>query len=138
MIPRNDNLSMNNPMISQNNNLMNNPMMSQNNIMLNNPMMPQNNLMLNNPMMPEMNPMMQNGQNDFSLISNLFTSITVRNHQHPLLYCYQIDRQTTGTTWSCDLCKTAYNWDVPSICCTFCDFDICRACMGKFQLDDIK
>ena len=131
-------MSNNNPMLNNNMNILNNNMMMQNN---NNPMLNNNmNILNNNMMMPNMLDVSNNGNNqrDFSMTSNIITPILIKEHKHPLVYCYQIDRKNRGITWICNKCSSKYNWDAPSFCCTYCDFDICRACLGKYQLDEIK
>ena len=117
--------------------------MSNNNPMFNNNMMMQNNnnpMFNNNMMMQNMPNVSNNGnsQRDFSMTSNIITPILIKEHKHPLVYCYQIDRKNRGITWLCNKCSSQYNWDAPSFYCTYCDFDICRTCLGKYQLDDIR
>ena len=138
----------NNQNINQNNNNQMNQMpfnnmmsMPNNNLMFNNNMMIQNtNPMVNNNMMMQNMFNVNNGNNqrDFSMISNIITPILINEHKHPLVYCYQTDRKNRGITWICNKCSSKYNWDAPSFCCTYCDFDICRACLGKYQLDEIR
>lgn len=127
----NNQMSFNSMMSMPNNNPMfNNNMMFQNN----------NNPILNNMMGQNMLNISNNGNNqrDFSMTSNIITSILIKEHKHPLVYCYQIDRKNRGITWLCNKCSSQYNWDAPSFCCTYCDFDICRTCLGKYQLDEIR
>lgn len=97
-----------------------------------------NNQFGNNMMMPNVNNYQNNSNMDFSLTSNLINGILIKFHPHPLIYCYQIERKNKGITWKCNLCFRDYNWEAPSFYCTYCDFDACRNCLGKFQLDDIS
>lgn len=131
--------SQNNSFLSQNNNNQNMNQMFNNPMAYNNMLMNNNNAMQNMMMQNNNNPFSNgNNQRDFSMTSNIITPILVPNHQHPLIYCYQVERKNKGITWTCNKCGSQYNWDAPSFYCTYCDFDVCRACLGKYQLDDLK
>ena len=70
-----------------------------------------------------------------SLISPPILMINI--HDHPLLYCFPINRNKYGSSWSCNICKSQNNYDVESFYCTFCDFDLCSKCLGEYQLEQI-
>ena len=129
-MPNNNNPMLNNLLMQNNNSMPNNNMLMQNN----NPML-NNNLMMQNMFNVSNN---GNNQRDFSMISNIITPIIIKDHNHPLIYCYQIERKNRGITWFCNKCSSQYNCDAPSFCCTYCDFDVCRTCLGKYQLDEIR
>ena len=73
------------------------------------------------------------------LLSLISPPILMTNiHEHPLLYCFPINRNKFGTSWICNICKSKNNYDKSSFYCTFCDFDLCPECLGEYQLDQIK
>ena len=104
--------SQNNPFMGQNNQNMNqmfNASMSNNDIFMNNNN-PMQNMMIQNNNNPFSN---GNNQRDFSMTSNIITPILVPNHQHPLIYCYQVERKNKGITWICNKCGSQYDWNAP-------------------------
>ena len=80
-----------------------------------------------------------NFEKEDDLLSLIGPPILMTNiHEHPLLYCFPINRNQFGSSWSCNICKSKNNYDKSSFYCTFCDFDLCRKCLGEYQLDQIK
>ena len=80
-----------------------------------------------------------NFEKEDDLLSLISPPILMTNiHEHPLLYCYPINRNQFGSSWFCNICKSKNNYDKSSFYCTFCDFDLCPKCLGEYQLDQIK
>ena len=104
--------SLNNQNNNNNNNYENNNYNNNNNILINNSL--------------------SNNKNIISLINS---SIIIKLHEHPLIYCVTKDRNQKG--WSCNICKTNNNYNTPSFYCVFCDFDLCKSCFGKMKIDEI-
>ena len=88
------------------------------------------------------NMMMNNNSNinfeSMNLIEFINLSILINNHPHPLLYCNTLDRSNFGTNWTCNVCFLNYTYDHPSFYCTFCDYDMCKNCIGNLKINDIK
>jgi hypothetical protein len=89
-----------------------------------------------------------NNNNNSSLFSNSIqnndftsffdSSIKIKDHEHPLIYCYSQERSCCGNGWNCNRCSKFYNYDEPSFYCTFCDYDLCKNCLGNFRLNEIQ
>ena len=100
--------------------------------------------MMPNNMMGNManNMMMNNNSNmnfeNMNLIEFINLSIIINHHPHPLLFCNTLDRSNYGTNWTCNICFTNFTYDQPSFYCTFCDFDVCKNCIGNLKINDIK
>ena len=75
--------------------------------------------------------------NKLSLLSIINTSILTKSHEHPLLYCFTIDRAKPENSWNCNKCNSAYTYNIPSFYCIFCDFDLCEKCVLKNHLFEI-
>ena len=72
-------------------------------------------------------------KNNSDILSLLNSSIQINVHNHPLRYCYAIERQNYGTGWTCNKCSKSYSYDTPSFYCTICDFDLCQKCLGEYR-----
>ena len=59
--------------------------------------------------------------------------ILIDAHPHPLILSI-----CQRENWVCDKCSESYSPDIESFYCTFCDYDLCKKCLGKYQLDNIK
>ena len=70
---------------------------------------------------------------DITLLINY--PILVTAHEHPLLLC-TCKRNNKG--WSCDECKLSFSQNTPSFYCTYCDYDLCKKCLGNYKLNQIK
>ena len=82
---------------------------------------------------------MNTNQKDKGILSLISSSIYMNGiHEHPLLFCSPLDRKQYGNSWSCNKCKSTYNYDISSFYCTFCDFDLCPKCLAEYQLYQIK
>ena len=101
-------------------------------------MMPNNIMgnMTNNNMMMNYNSNL-NFEN-MNLIEFINLSIIINYHPHPLLYCNTLDRSNFGTNWTCNICFSNYTYDQPSFYCTFCDYDVCKNCIGNLKVNEIK
>ena len=154
----NQNMStMNNDKMMQNMNMgngMNSMMSSGANSMMNSSM----NSMMSSNMNSQMNSMNMNqgmmgmmgqGMNynimpkfrrDSSFILNINSPIIVPDHEHPLIFCFVKERQANLKSWICNKCKLEIKNEqmIPSFYCTFCGYDLCQLCVGKYQLNELK
>ena len=53
--------------------------------------------------------------------------IKIDAHIHNLVY------MITNRNWKCNLCKVSYPKILPTYYCTYCEFDVCDACMEKLN-----
>ena len=82
---------------------------------------------------------MNTNQKHKGILSLISLSIYMNDiHEHPLLFCSPLDRKQYGNSWSCNKCKSTYNYKTSSFYCTFCDFDLCTKCLGFCQLNQIS
>ena len=82
---------------------------------------------------------MNTNQKHKGILSLISLSIYMNDiHEHPLLFCSPLDRKQYGNSWSCNKCKSTYNYKTSSFYCTFCDFDLCPKCLAEYQLYQIK
>ncbi len=72
--------------------------------------------------------------NNKNIVSLIYTPIKIKIHEHPLIFCETKER---SGQYICDSCSSNFNFNIPSFYCTFCDFDLCQNCLGKFQLNQI-
>jgi hypothetical protein len=79
-----------------------------------------------------------NFQKDKSMMSNINAPIIIYCHPHPLVCCLTDERRNFSSSWKCNICSNSFSYDIPSFYCTFCDFDICKNCIGKCPLNEIK
>jgi len=77
-------------------------------------------------------------QNNDYLINEINHSIIIKDHEHPLKLCYTYERRFYGDTWTCNKCLNKISYDIPSFYCSFCDYDICKNCIGNYKLNEIK
>ena len=75
---------------------------------------------------------------NYDFLSLLNIPINLDYHNHPLLFCFTLDRAKHGTDWSCNKCFLKYTYDTPSFYCTVCDFDLCQNCVGKYRPNQIQ
>ena len=73
---------------------------------------------------------------DFS--NMIIAPFKVIGHEHPLIFCFPLDRRTKCDGWTCNKCNKDYNNKIPSFYCTYCDYDICQYCIGRYQLNQFK
>ena len=84
-----------------------------------------------------MNPI-DSDNNNIKILSIISPPIFMNDiHNHPLIYCLPLYRNNNGSSWTCNLCKTNYNYGTSTFYCTYCDFDLCPNCLGEYQLDQI-
>ena len=71
-------------------------------------------------------------------ISSLINSpIYVSDHSHPLVYCLTTTRANCGNSWSCNKCRSTFTYDIPSLYCIFCDYDLCKQCLEKYTIGSV-
>ena len=75
--------------------------------------------------------------NSLNLLSIINSSILVKEHNHPFVYCYTPERSNHGDSWKCNKCGYNYIYNVPSFYCIYCDFDLCEKCFLQYQISDI-
>ena len=75
---------------------------------------------------------------DYDLLSFLNNSIIIGEHGHPLLFVFTPDRAKEGNNWTCNICYSNYEYNIPSFYCTLCDFDLCQNCLAKHKLNEIS
>ena len=85
-----------------------------------------------------MNCVMANIKRDNSFIFNINSPIIVPEHDHPLIFCLVNERNLNIKSWICNKCKSEFNSSIPSFYCTFCCYDLCESCVGKYQLNELK
>ena len=71
------------------------------------------------------------------LISLINSPIFVDCHPHSLAYCFTKDRSNYGDSWRCDKCTLVFPYDNPSFYCTYCDFDLCKCCLEKYNVGKV-
>ena len=64
--------------------------------------------------------------------------ILINGHNHPLKLCYPLERKNYGNGWTCNKCFCNFTYEYPSFYCTFCDFDLCKKCIGEYRLNEIN
>ena len=64
--------------------------------------------------------------------------ILINAHNHPLKLCYPLERKNYGNGWTCNKCFGNFTYEYPSFYCTFCDFDLCKKCIGEYRLNEIN
>ena len=62
----------------------------------------------------------------------------VIGHEHPLLFCFPLERRNKCDGWTCNKCSKDFDNKIPSFYCSFCDYDICQYCIGKYQLNQFN
>ena len=76
-------------------------------------------------------------QYDFlCLINN--SIIIEKQHPHPLIFCFTPERAKNVEYWNCNKCFSRYSKQIPSFFCTFCDYDLCQNCLGKFKINQVE
>ena len=71
------------------------------------------------------------------LISLINSPIFVDCHPHSLAYCFTKDRSNYGDSWRCNKCTSVFTYDNPSFYCTYCDFDLCKYCLEKYNVGNV-
>ena len=84
--------------------------------------------------------MIPNFRRDSSFILNINSPIIVPDHEHPLIFCFVKEREALSKSWICNKCKLEIKKEqmIPTFYCTFCGYDLCQLCVGKYQLNDLK
>ena len=78
--------------------------------------------------------MKNNNDINNDIISLLNFPILIKTHEHPLILCST--KRAEG--WSCDVCSSSFKSYQPSFYCTFCDYDLCKNCLGNLRINEIK
>ena len=112
--------------------------MNMNNMNMNN--MNMNNMNMNNINMNFVNNKMDYSNKSFFPILNI-PVLVKEKHNHPLLYCYTIERKNIfgeKARYICDGCSNPYSYNIPSFYCGACDYDLCTNCLLQLKLSDIQ
>ena len=62
----------------------------------------------------------------------------VTAHEHSLLFCFPLERREHSDGWTCNGCSKDFDNKMPSFYCTYCDYDVCQICLGKYKLNEVK
>ena len=76
-------------------------------------------------------------QYDFLCLINNSIKIE-KQHPHPLIFCFTPERTKNVEYWNCNKCFSRYSKQIPSFFCTFCDYDLCQNCLGKFKINQVE
>ena len=76
-------------------------------------------------------------QYDFLCLINNTIKIESQ-HPHPIIFCFTPERIKKGHNWNCNKCLYRYCSQFPSFFCTFCDYDLCQNCIGKYKINQVE
>ena len=84
---------------------------------------------------------MSNNKKDLALeeYTNMIVApFKVIGHEHPLLFCFPLERRNKCDGWTCNKCSKDFENNISSFYCSYCDYDICQNCIGRYQLNQFK
>ena len=80
----------------------------------------------------------ENDEVDYDITLFINYPILVDAHEHPLLLCTCQRSSDFDNDWDCNECDSSFSLNTPSFYCTYCDFDLCKECLGNYKLNQVK